>query len=208
MDQRALFAVDLALLSVGVVTLFDIHCRVERRTWLDSAQNCSSFLSLDPCQVLSGTNSKPTATVTLYDTELQKEGCIAALGTGPVDAVYKAIDGLIGVTGSKLLEYSVARCVLGVLRWVFCIELQAFGLRVKFRVWNSLESESLVSCRTPVPNALQQNTSLSLYWYSLCKVEREACTSDSLRFFFPAHFQRAHMCISSHVCSSLVDGHF
>lgn len=60
-------------------------------------------------KVLAGTNSKPTATVTVYDSDKQEEGTLASLGTGPVDASYKAIDGLIGVEGTKLLEYSVAR---------------------------------------------------------------------------------------------------
>lgn len=69
--------------------------------------------------MLSGTNNKPTATVTIYDAEIKKEGAVAALGTGPVDAAYKAIDALVGLTGTRLLEYSVARyaeCSLRSLR--------------------------------------------------------------------------------------------
>lgn len=50
--------------------------------------------------------------MTLYDTELEKEGCVASFGTGPVDAVYKAIDTVVGIHEGKLLEYSVARCVV------------------------------------------------------------------------------------------------
>lgn len=65
-----------------------------------------------PPKVASGTTNKPTATVTLYDTELEKEGCVAGIGTGPVDAAYKAIDTLVGANGCKLLEYSVARYAL------------------------------------------------------------------------------------------------
>lgn len=60
-------------------------------------------------QVSAGTSNKPTSTVTLYDTDLEKDGCVAAIGTGPVDAAYKAIDELVGTKGTRLLEYSVAR---------------------------------------------------------------------------------------------------
>lgn len=34
---------------------------------------------------------------------------MAAIGTGPVDAAYKAIDEIVGIKGTRLLEYSVAR---------------------------------------------------------------------------------------------------
>jgi len=60
-------------------------------------------------QVAAGTTNKPTATVTLYDTDYEKESCVAAIGTGPVDAAYKAIDELLGTKGTRLMEYSVAR---------------------------------------------------------------------------------------------------
>lgn len=60
-------------------------------------------------QVAAGTSNKPTATVTLYDTDCNKESCVAAIGTGPVDAAYKAIDELLGTQGTRLMEYSVAR---------------------------------------------------------------------------------------------------
>ena len=57
----------------------------------------------------AGTTNKPTATVTLYDTDIEKESCVAAIGTGPVDAAYKAIDELVGTQSARLMEYSVAR---------------------------------------------------------------------------------------------------
>ncbi len=66
--------------------------------------------SHDVGQVAAGTSNKPTATVTLYDTDGAKESCVAAIGTGPVDAAYKAIDELLGTHGTRLMEYSVARC--------------------------------------------------------------------------------------------------
>ncbi|CAB1111424.1 unnamed protein product [Ectocarpus sp. CCAP 1310/34] len=65
-------------------------------------------------QVAAGTTNKPTATLTLYDTDLEKEGCVAAIGTGPVDAAYKAIDDIVGTKSTKLLEYSVASVTAGI----------------------------------------------------------------------------------------------
>lgn len=65
-------------------------------------------------QASVGTNNKPTATVTLYDTETVKESCVAAVGTGPVDAAYKAVDELVGNEETRLLEYSVASVTAGI----------------------------------------------------------------------------------------------
>lgn len=81
-------------------------------------------------KVLAGTNSKPTATVTLYDFEMEKEATLAILGTGPVDAAYKAIDQLVGVSGAKLLEYSVARWG----RWTWA----GFGASAAEGCWKTL----------------------------------------------------------------------
>lgn len=61
---------------------------------------------------MAGASKQPTAKVTLYDTELDEKGSISSDGTGPVDAAYKAIDSLVAAKGTKLLEYSVARCVV------------------------------------------------------------------------------------------------
>ncbi|CAM9761512.1 unnamed protein product [Discosporangium mesarthrocarpum] len=65
-------------------------------------------------QVLSGTNNKPTATVTIYDVPSQQEATVASIGTGPVDAAYKAVDKLVGIDGLNLLEYSVASVTAGI----------------------------------------------------------------------------------------------
>ncbi|CAM9101613.1 unnamed protein product [Choristocarpus tenellus] len=65
-------------------------------------------------QVLAGTNNKPTATATIYDTCTAQEATVASIGTGPVDAAYKAIDSLVGTQGIKLLEYSVASVTAGI----------------------------------------------------------------------------------------------
>jgi 2-isopropylmalate synthase len=70
------------------------------------------FFSLDGLQVACGTMGMPTATVRVRkpDDVLQIE---AAVGTGPVDAAYKAIDQIIG--GSyTLLEFSVHAVTEGI----------------------------------------------------------------------------------------------
>lgn len=60
---------------------------------------------LNNIQVTCGDNTTPTATVSLCDAD-GNEHRDAALGTGPVDAVYQAISRVIGVKG-KLVEYAI-----------------------------------------------------------------------------------------------------
>ncbi len=67
---------------------------------------------LDGLQVACGTMGMPTATVKLCGPAGQIE-IAAAVGTGPVDAAYKAIDGIIGVSGT-LLEFSVNAVTEGI----------------------------------------------------------------------------------------------
>ncbi|MEE8121756.1 MAG: 2-isopropylmalate synthase [Anaerolineales bacterium] len=70
------------------------------------------FFSLDGLQVACGTMGMPTATVRVRrpDDVLQVE---AAIGTGPVDAAYKAIDQIIG-SSYALLEFSVHAVTEGI----------------------------------------------------------------------------------------------
>lgn len=65
----------------------------------------SEVFSLDGLQVTCGTMGMPTATVRLRS----PEGSLvthAAIGTGPVDAAYKAVDAIVQAH-SKLLEFSI-----------------------------------------------------------------------------------------------------
>jgi 2-isopropylmalate synthase len=66
-------------------------------------------IKLDYLHVYSGTAAIPTATVRLRVKGKQKEG--AAIGDGPVDAVYKAICAVTG-TKAKLLRYDI-RAITG-----------------------------------------------------------------------------------------------
>jgi 2-isopropylmalate synthase len=70
------------------------------------------IFSLDGLQVACGTIGMPTATVRLTgpDGELHVQ---AALGTGPVDAVYKAIDAIVQAPNT-LLEFSIRAITEGI----------------------------------------------------------------------------------------------
>ena len=67
---------------------------------------------LDGLQVACGTMGMPTATVRLTGPD-GEEHLLAAVGTGPVDAVYKAID-LIVEAPNRLLEFSVRAVTEGI----------------------------------------------------------------------------------------------
>ncbi len=68
--------------------------------------------ALDGLQVACGTMGMPTATVRLRGPE-GEEHVQAAVGTGPVDAAYKAIDAIVGVPNT-LLEFSVHAVTEGI----------------------------------------------------------------------------------------------
>jgi 2-isopropylmalate synthase len=69
---------------------------------------------LDFLQVISGTDVIPTATVKVKKMENGNETiiCESALGDGPVDATYKAIDKAVGLQ-PKLEEYSIRSVTSG-----------------------------------------------------------------------------------------------
>jgi 2-isopropylmalate synthase len=70
------------------------------------------FFTLDGLQVACGTMGLPTATIRLRDAEgrLYVQACV---GTGPVDAAYKAIDSIVKAP-SKLLEFVVHAVTEGI----------------------------------------------------------------------------------------------
>lgn len=76
----------------------------------DRESSSDDFYHLENIQVFSGTNLRPTATVEL---RLRDERSVdSATGDGPVDAAYKAIERITGVTG-KLTEYSIKSVTFG-----------------------------------------------------------------------------------------------
>ncbi len=70
------------------------------------------FFALDSLQVSCGTKDMPTATVRLED-RYGEVFIKAAVGTGPVDAVYKAIDAIIQ-TPNNLLEFNINAITEGI----------------------------------------------------------------------------------------------
>ncbi|HEX5060731.1 MAG TPA: 2-isopropylmalate synthase [Kofleriaceae bacterium] len=78
----------------------------------DEGQQLDEEFTLDALHVGCGTLGMPTATVRLRD----REGVVrahASIGTGPVDAAYKAIDALVAAP-AQLLEYSVHSVTEGI----------------------------------------------------------------------------------------------
>ncbi len=78
----------------------------------DELRQARQLWSLADLQVSSGTTDMPTATVRLTgpDGEIHVQ---AAVGTGPVDAIYKAIDQMMGEHGT-LLEFNVQSVTGGI----------------------------------------------------------------------------------------------
>ncbi|MEA5575319.1 2-isopropylmalate synthase [Anabaena sp. UHCC 0451] len=78
----------------------------------DEIQQAPDLFKVELVQVSCGSNTQPTATVTLRTPE-GKELTDAAIGTGPVDAVYKAINRVVNVP-NELIEFSVQSVTGGI----------------------------------------------------------------------------------------------
>ena len=79
----------------------------------EQVQLPESKFQLAHVQVGCGNKSKPTATITLINTEDNKEDTAVAIGTGPVDAVCKALNSLAKVP-NELIEFSVKSVTEGI----------------------------------------------------------------------------------------------
>ena len=89
------------------ITNWDLEAIVK-----DEIQQPPELFRLELVQVSCGDRSCPTATVTLRTPEGQ-ELTDAAIGTGPVDAVYKAINRVVNVP-NELIEFSVKSVTAGI----------------------------------------------------------------------------------------------
>lgn len=78
----------------------------------DEIQQTPELFHLEYVQVTSGDHVRPTATVTIRTPDGQ-ELMDAAIGTGPVDAVYKAINRVVNVP-NQLIEFSVQSVTAGI----------------------------------------------------------------------------------------------
>lgn len=78
----------------------------------DEIQQAPELFRLELVQVSCGDRARPTATVTLISPQ-GEELSDAAIGTGPVDAVYKAINRVVNVP-NQLIEFSVQSVTAGI----------------------------------------------------------------------------------------------
>jgi 2-isopropylmalate synthase len=78
----------------------------------DEIQQAPDLFRVELVQVSCGSNAQPTATVTLRTPD-GEELTDAAIGTGPVDAVYKAINRVVNVP-NELIEFSVQSVTAGI----------------------------------------------------------------------------------------------
>lgn len=78
----------------------------------DETRPVPELFRLEQVQVICGNQEMPTATVRLLDPEGQ-ELVDAAVGTGPVDAIYKAINRIVQIP-NQLIEFSVQSVTAGI----------------------------------------------------------------------------------------------
>lgn len=78
----------------------------------DEIQQAPELFKLELVQVSSGDHARPTATITLR-TPTGEELTDAAIGTGPVDAVYRAINRVVNIP-NELIEFSVQSVTAGI----------------------------------------------------------------------------------------------
>ncbi|MGD1857330.1 MAG: 2-isopropylmalate synthase [Leptolyngbyaceae cyanobacterium] len=78
----------------------------------DETQQVAEHFRLELVQVSCGSSASPTATITIR-TPNGEELMDAAIGTGPVDAVYKAINRVVDIP-NDLIEYSVQSVTAGI----------------------------------------------------------------------------------------------
>ena len=78
----------------------------------DEIQQAPDLFRVELVQITCGSNARPTATVTIRTPE-GEELTDAAIGTGPVDAVYKAINRVVNVP-NQLIEFSVQSVTAGI----------------------------------------------------------------------------------------------
>jgi 2-isopropylmalate synthase len=78
----------------------------------DGIANIPEHYKLRAVQATAGTSALATALVTLADTKSEETATETASGDGPVNAVYEAIDKIIGLSGS-LIDYTVRSITRG-----------------------------------------------------------------------------------------------
>ncbi len=118
----------------------------------DEIHQAPELFHLDFVQVSCGAQSRPTATVTVRTPDGQ-ELTDAAIGTGPVDAVYRAINRVVNVP-NELIEFSVQSVTAG----IDAIGEVTIRLRYEGRVFSghSANTDIIVASAQAYVNALNR----------------------------------------------------
>jgi len=118
----------------------------------DEIQQAPELFRLEFVQVSCGDRARPTATVTLRTPE-GEELTDAAIGTGPVDAVYKAINRVVNVP-NQLIEFAVQSVTAG----IDAIGEVTIRLRHKERVYSghAANTDIIVASAQAYINALNR----------------------------------------------------
>ena len=119
----------------------------------EQVQLPESKFQLKLVQVSCGNTSKPTATITLFDTEELTEETSVALGTGPVDAVCEALNTLAKVP-NELIEFSVKSVTEG----IDALGEVTIRIRNKNRIYSghSADTDVVVAAANAYVNALNR----------------------------------------------------
>ncbi len=119
----------------------------------EQVQLPESKFQLRLVQVSCGNESKPTATITLFDTEELIEDTVVALGTGPVDAVCEALNTLAKVP-NELIEFSVKSVTEG----IDALGEVTIRIRNKGRIYSghSADTDVVVAAANAYVNALNR----------------------------------------------------
>ena len=118
----------------------------------DEIQQAAELFHLEFVQVSCGNQARPTATVTVRTPDGQ-ELTDAAIGTGPVDAVYRAINRVTNVS-NELIEFSVQSVTAG----IDAIGEVTIRLRHEGRVFSghAANTDIIVASATAYLNALNR----------------------------------------------------
>jgi len=137
----------------------------------DEIQQAPELFRLEFVQVSCGDRARPTATVTLR-TPAGEELTDAAIGTGPVDAVYKAINRVVNVP-NQLIEFSVQSVTAG----IDAIGEVTIRLRYNKRVYSghAANTDIIVASAQAYVNALNR-----LYGALQAETKRESSEESQL----------------------------
>jgi 2-isopropylmalate synthase len=137
----------------------------------DETRQVPDLFRLENVQVVCGNHELPTATVKLHTPD-GEERVDAAVGTGPVDAIYKAINRIVKIP-NRLIEFSVQSVTAG----IDAIGEVTIRLEHEDRVFSghAANTDIIVASAQAYMNALNK-LNYALQSKQATEVEREAAT--------------------------------